>query len=346
MIQQNQEKNAASDLSVHEILRDAVPEAAGVLSVRARDVLVRMSACRTVALGRRRYDCDSCDEPVRVYNSCGERHCPQCSGRVRADWLERTALRLVPQTPYLQVVFTVPAQLSDLLLANRVPLYSILIATAWKQLKALLESLGVQAAGLIVLHTWNQRLGHHAHLHVLIPCGALSLDGSRWLEVDQRPQLKAGNQWTLGKRFRTALVQQIQKLAACGKLNLSGKLEFLQDPEVRRDWLAGIAPHGFRVFVQPPPSDNTDPEIVLKYLAAYVSGGPIANGRLVSRQDRQVTFRRAARSRQSPASAERRWTSRFPKPSSSVAGRYTCYPRALPACGTTVRRATGIAKRI
>ena len=123
--------------------------------------------------------------------------------------------------------------------------YSILIATAWKQLKALLESLGVQAAGLIVLHTWNQRLGHHAHLHVLIPCGALSLDGSRWLEVDQRPQLKAGNQWTLGKRFRTALVQQIQKLAACGKLNLSGKLEFLQDPEVRRDWLAGIAPMDF-----------------------------------------------------------------------------------------------------
>ncbi len=124
------------------------------------------------------------------------------------------------------------------------------------------------------------------------------------MEIDQRPELQAGNQWMLGKRFRSGLIKRILKLAAQGKLNLSGKLEFLQDPTVRKEWLDGIAPHGFRVFVQPPPSDNTDPEVVLKYLAAYVSGGPISNGRLVSRKNGQVTFR--VRSQERPVPGRRR----------------------------------------
>ena len=76
------------------------------------------SIVSTVALGRRRYDCQDCEQPVRVYNSCGERHCPICSGSVRADWLERTAPTLVPQTEYLQIVFTIPAKLAELFLDN------------------------------------------------------------------------------------------------------------------------------------------------------------------------------------------------------------------------------------
>ena len=73
---------AGPPLSVDRILRQATPTAATGLAPRARDILARINLCRTVALGRRRYDCQDCEQPVRIYNSCGERHCPTCSGSV------------------------------------------------------------------------------------------------------------------------------------------------------------------------------------------------------------------------------------------------------------------------
>ena len=281
---------ARPPLSVDRILRQATPVAAPELAPRARDILARINLCRTVALGRRRYDCQDCEQPIRVYNSCGERHCPTCSGSVRADWLERTAPTLVPQTEYLQIVFTIPATLAELFLDNPRVTYNLLMQTAWRELKKFLERIGIEASALIVLHTWNQRLGHHPHLHVLIPVGGISLDGKRWITIDQHPSLKAGNQWELGLKFRDTLCRRLRRLHAKGKLQLKGKLARLAAPAVFKEWLDAIAPRGFRVFVQPPPTNSTDPIVILKYLARYVSGGPISNSRLVSWENGQVTF--------------------------------------------------------
>ena len=281
---------ARPPLSVDRILRQATPAAAPKLAPRARDILARINLCRTVALGRRRYDCQDCEQPVRVYNSCGERHCPTCSGSVRADWLERTAPTLVPNTEYLQLVFTIPATLAELFLDNPRVTYNLLMQTAWRELKKFLERIGIEASALIVLHTWNQRLGHHPHLHVLIPVGGISLDGKRWITIDQHPSLKAGNQWELGRKFRDTLCRRLRRLHANGKLQLKGKLARLADPAVFKERLDAIAPRGFRVFVQPPPTNSTDPIVILKYLARYVSGGPISNSRLVSWENGQVTF--------------------------------------------------------
>ena len=80
------------------------------------------------------------------------------------------------------------------------------------------------------------------------------------------------------------------RLHAKGRLKLTGKLAQLANPVVIKEWLDAIAPRGFRVFVQPPPTNSTDPTIILKYLARYVSGGPISNSRLVSWENGQVTF--------------------------------------------------------
>ena len=291
-------------LSVDRILGQATPAAAPKLAPRARDILARINLCRTVALGRRRYDCQDCEQPVRVYNSCGERHCPTCSGSVRADWLERTAETLVPHTEYLQLVFTIPDTLAELFLDNPRVTYNLLMQTAWRELKKFLEKIGVKAGALIVLHTWNQRLGHHPHLHVLIPAGGISLDGTRWLRIDHHPSLAAGNQWELGRKFRDTLCRRLRRLHAKGKLQfrrrVCPRLAFPQaagsdsglqfEQREFQEWLDAIAPRGFRVFVQPPPTNSTDPIIILKYLARYVSGGPISNSRLVSWENGQVTF--------------------------------------------------------
>jgi len=118
--------------------------------------------CRTATLKGRLYECPKCHSEINVYNSCVDRHCPQCSGARRANWLEKTEQLVLPQVNYFQVVFTLPAQLSGLILGNRQALYDLLFHTAWRALDEKLRATGqFQPAAQLVLHTWNQRLGHH-----------------------------------------------------------------------------------------------------------------------------------------------------------------------------------------
>ena len=107
-----------------------------------------------------------------VLEPCGERHCPLCSGGRKQQWLDATAQRLSPQTSYLQVVFTVSDRLIPLFTANPERMYRLLMKVAWDQLERELIAAGVQPGAIIVLHTWNQRLQLHPHLHCLIPVAA------------------------------------------------------------------------------------------------------------------------------------------------------------------------------
>ena len=57
---------------VERHVRQAVPQ--------VQSTLAKLSLCRTAALGSRWLHCPSCDHRCVVYNSCGDRHCPQCRG--------------------------------------------------------------------------------------------------------------------------------------------------------------------------------------------------------------------------------------------------------------------------
>ena len=83
-------------------------------------------------MGGHKYRCDPCDFECRVNNSCGDRHCPQCAGAKRADWLDSTSQLLLPGITYFQVVFTIPDKLSSLALGNREEMYDLLFRAAWK----------------------------------------------------------------------------------------------------------------------------------------------------------------------------------------------------------------------
>jgi hypothetical protein len=89
-----------------------------------------------------------------VYNSCTDRHCPQCSGARRATWLNKSSELLLPGVTYFQVVFTLPDKLSSLILGNRRQLYRALMHAAWESLRESLKTeLGMRASALLVLHT-------------------------------------------------------------------------------------------------------------------------------------------------------------------------------------------------
>ena len=253
--------------------------------------LLRIGFCRTAALRGRMYRCPGCDSQVPLYNSCTDRHCPQCGGARRADWVDQTAQLLRADTAYFQVVFTIPQALSSVVLGNRRPLYRLLFRSAASALQdSLRAECGMQAASTMVLHTWNQRLGHHPHLHALVPGSGPSLDGTQWVpcrytratrKKPAKPFLVDHTE--LGRRFRDSYVRGVRRLIIAGRLQIDDLAQI-------NTILADVATIDWVVYIQPPPTDTSDPADVLKYLARYMTGGPISDRRLIEVQDGRVFF--------------------------------------------------------
>ena len=121
---------------------------------QVQSVLAKICLCRTAALGGHKYECPACHYEIPVYNSCVDRHCPQCSGGRRFRWLDKTAALLVPGVKYFQVVFTLPDVVSHLALSHRVVIFNLLFQSAWKALRERVKTeQGFQPAAVMVLHT-------------------------------------------------------------------------------------------------------------------------------------------------------------------------------------------------
>lgn len=212
-------------------------------------------------------------------------------GARRADWVDQTARLVRGGIEYFQVVFTIPDQLSSLVLGNRRPLYRLLFRCAARALqRSLGEECGMAAAAAMVLHTWNQRLGHHPHLHALVPGSGPSLDGTRWVpcrytaatrKKPAKPFLVDNRE--LGRRFRDSYLRGLRRLIQAGRLKIAdlAPIDTILTELAVCDWV---------VYIQPPPKDTSHPVDVLKYLARYLTGGPISDRRLIEVKDGRVYF--------------------------------------------------------
>jgi hypothetical protein len=282
---------------LRQYVADYVAQHPGQAAPQVQSTLAKLSLCRTAALGGRRYRCGACESECTVYNSCGDRHCPQCSGAKRSDWLASTAGLLLPGIDYFQVVFTIPDKLSALTLGNRRALYDLLFAAAWQSLREVIdEEQGFEAAAAMVLHTWNQQLEPHVHVHAVVPGGGPSLRGARrWITSHRRdvPRSVAPylvNADELRRRFRETFLTGLRRLHRQGALKLEGEWSFLHSTVEFEAWLQPMEQVNWVTYIQPPPGRDAAPEHVLKYLARYLTGGPISDRRLISNTQGDVTF--------------------------------------------------------
>ena len=270
---------------------------------RVRGVLAQLALCRTPALGGDRFECESCHKEHGAFFSCGQRHCPLCRGASRADWQQWMQENLLP-TDYFQGVFTIPKDLSSLTLGNRRPMYDLLFHAAGKAFCELLaEERGIEAGPQLVLHTWDQRLEAHVHVHVLHPAGGPSLSGRRWVRC---PRIKSGkhrgklflvDNGELSARFRDKFLKGLDRLRRRGELKLEGEWSRLLDDSHWERFLKPLRTQDWSVYLEPPPSTNASAENLVKYLAGYVTGGPISDGRLISHENGEVGFGLAIRAR-------------------------------------------------
>jgi len=258
--------------------------------------LAKLSLCRTAALGGRRYRCEPCGKECVVYNSCGDRHCPTCGGAKRANWLDSTSQLVLDGVPYFQVVFTIPAELSRLALGNRRAIFNLLFTASWSALKRTIqEEQRFDPAAAMVLHTWNQKLDAHVHVHAVVPGGGPGLDGKgwRWSCRDSRPSSRGEylvDADRLRSSYREEFLKGLDRLHAQKALKLEGEFERLKDTSEWESFMETLRGVTWVSYIEPPPSDDVDGKTVLKYLVRYLTGGPISDGRIVSADDTQVTF--------------------------------------------------------
>lgn len=144
--------------------------------------------CRTEAMGGRMMVCPECGHIHNAWNSCRDRHCPNCQSAPREAWLASRKEELVPVT-YFHVVFTLPDCLNGVVLGNMREAYSALFSAAWDTLKVFGEKQGLQPGMTALLHTWGSNLSFHPHLHCIVPGGGYDLRNGHWKNV---PQVKDG----------------------------------------------------------------------------------------------------------------------------------------------------------
>src|SRR6476646_5228822 len=186
--------------------------------------------CRTAALGGHADACSKCGHEAVSYNSCRNRHCPKCQANARDRWLEAREKELLP-IRYVHVVFTLPRHLSALALQNKSQIYSLLFRASADTLIEVARDpkrLGAEIGFFSVLHTWNQKLEHHPHIHCVVPAGGLSPDHTRWIHSHYRFFLPIE---VLGCVFRGKFVAALRQAFAAGKLGLHGQLKSFAQPQ-------------------------------------------------------------------------------------------------------------------
>ena len=257
------------------------------VSPEQRKALRDIGACRTAVLGGHVEQCDHCPHRVIAYNSCRNRHCPKCQSTARDEWLAERAKELLP-VRYCHVVFTVPGQLAPLALQNQRVIYGLLfraVAETLTEIAADPRHLGARIGFWAVLHTWSQNLLHHPHVHCVVPSGGLSPDGSRWIPCRRNFFLPVR---VLSRLFRGKFLAFLEKASAQGKLKFFGQCSEFAEPARFQAWLRELKKTEWVVHAKPP---LAGPEHVLKYLARYTHRVAISNGRLLSSDGGQVTFR-------------------------------------------------------
>jgi hypothetical protein len=251
-------------------------------------VLLAIARCRTAALGGHIDECTRCGHRATIsYNSCRNRHCPKCQTGAREHWLEARRRELLP-SPYAHVVFTLPQQLAPLALQNKKIIYDLLLRASAETLLEVARNprrLGAEIGFFSVLHTWNQKLQIHPHVHCVVPAGGLSLDHTRW--IPSRPRFFLPRP-VLRRVFRGKFVAGLKSAFQHQQLHFGGELALLAQPKTFASWLRPLFRKNWVVYCKPP---FGGPEYVLQYLGRYTHRVAISNYRLISLADGQVTFR-------------------------------------------------------
>ena len=256
---------------------------AGHVSLDQMKVMSAIERCRTAVLGGHVARCEKCAHTLIAYNSCRNRHCPKC--QAAKEWLAAREAELLP-VPYFHVVYTLPGAIRDIAYQNKAVIYDLLFkaaAEATLTIAADPKRLGARIAITAVLHSWGSAMTHHPHVHMVVPGGGLSPDGSKWIACRPRYFLPVE---VLSALFRRLFLEML--VAAHDHLQFFGDHVRLTDNAAFDAYLKPLREIDWVVYAKEP---FAGPKQVLRYLSRYTHRVAISNRRLVSAGENGVTFK-------------------------------------------------------
>ena len=238
-----------------------------------------IKSCRTASLGAHVDECTSCGHKKISYNSCRNRHCPQCQNLKKEQWINSRQSELI-NTQYFHVVFTVPNSLNQIIYNNQKILYNLLfkcVAETLSQLASDKKYLGAQIGITSVLHTWGQNLMFHPHIHCIVPGGGLSPSGLTFIHSKKKFFIPVK---VLSRKFRGKFLSLLKELFKQGEICIPNGIDFIELVKKLHliDWVT---------YCKPPFKSTHH---VINYLSRYTHKVAISNNRIVNYSNQTVSF--------------------------------------------------------
>ena len=244
------------------------------LSGYERGTFEKILNCLTEAVPNLYSSCDSCGSVHPVYKSCKNRMCPICNGAGTVKWIAKRESELLP-TSYFLLTFTIPSELRPLFLSNKKLCYNLLFKamsqTLMNGVASNNRSFHGKAGFFAILHTWDQRLNFHPHLHIVIPSGCLSEDKTKWNPSNPAFLLPVRK---LSAAFRDKLLFLLRKEERAGTLTIPqkiGNLKLLLENLKQVPWV---------VHSQAPGDGKNNPQHMIRYLSRYVDKTAVSDKRI------------------------------------------------------------------
>jgi Putative transposase/Transposase zinc-binding domain len=256
----------------------------GIQSCNAysKNIFSQLHGCHTAAIGMHHYKCDdaTCNHIHCQYHSCGNRHCPNCGGLKKEQWIENLAAQLFP-TNYYHVVFTLPHEFNSLILGNRKEMFTLLFEAASQTLLQFATDekyLGATGGITAVLHTWGQDLSFHPHLHCIVSGGGVK--DKRWVEAKRRNAKFLFPVNAIKLVYKAIFLKKLRQLLAKGLLQAKG---ISADEAIKQ---AGYK--SWNVYAKAPFGNVAS---VVEYLGRYTHKVAITKHRIVNITGGNITFK-------------------------------------------------------
>ena len=241
--------------------------------------------CKSGNLGYSVSCCSSCGHIEIHNNSCRNRSCPSCQALQKEIWVDKRREEVI-DSPYFHVVFTLPHELNPLLYSNQKLLYGLLhscCARTLLELSADKKYLGAVPGIIQVLHTWNQELSYHVHMHCVISGGGLTADhkirtAKKKFFIPVR---------VLRDKFKGKYLSALDTLYKAGKLCFSSSCEDLRNPYAWKEFKDSLYGRDWCPYIKETFNGFGN---AIEYLGRYTNRIAISNSRILSVTETQTAF--------------------------------------------------------
>ncbi|MCP4441466.1 MAG: IS91 family transposase, partial [Aureispira sp.] len=259
------------------------------LSKEQLKVLNLLALCRTGKLGAHREKCSNCHYQKIHYNSCGNRHCPNCQGVNKERWFLDRKHDLLP-IKYFHGVFTVPSELRNLFRYNTKTLYNLLFKCSWETIKEFSldkrQKMEAKAGMIAILHTWTQQMHYHPHLHCIIPAGGINPKG-QWKTTKGKNNFLFSVR-ALSHKFKMKFLHHLVALQKSGKIRLVPNDKHWKTTKKFYQTKRKLYLKNWVVYAK---ESFAGVDQVLEYLGRYTHRIAISNYRILKVTDSHVTFK-------------------------------------------------------